>query len=82
MDKSKLSAIAVAVFVATGLAACSSGFETKILPSPDPTTPALTDAFFSFVSGIVSSSAEDSEPKDIASVVATAPEDKEPEPLS
>lgn len=82
MDKTKLSAIAFAVFVAAGLAACSSGSETKILPAPDPTAPSLVDTFFAAVSGIVSASAEDAEPKDIAAIVATAPEDKEPEPLS
>ena len=82
MDKFKLRTIAVAVIAAAGLAACSSGSETKILPAPDPTAPLLIDTFFAAVSGIVSASTEDAEPKDIASIVATAPEDKEPEPLS
>ncbi|WLI91336.1 hypothetical protein Q4S45_09525 [Massilia sp. R2A-15] len=82
MDKSKLSAIAVAVLAAAGLAACG-GTETTIFPVPDPTqtTPAA-DAFFSVVSGIVSTTSEDGLPKDpIDTIVATAPEDTQPEPV-
>ena len=81
MDKFKLRTIAIAVIATAGLAACSSGSETKILPAPDPTAPLLTDAFFSAVSGMVSSTSEDAEPKDISSIVATTSEDTEPVPL-
>lgn len=76
MKKSELSAIALAVFAAAGLAACGGGGETKIFPAP------VIDSFFAAVSGIVSTTSEDGSPKDpIDAIAVTAPEDKEPEPL-
>jgi type IV pilus biogenesis protein CpaD/CtpE len=87
--RGRLPAVATAVAalaVAATLASCSNhdddngGAKPPVAETPTPPV-ATTDAFITYVSQLVATQDETSEPASVDGVAATAPENTEPQPL-
>ena len=84
--RGRLPVLALALALAATLGAChhsdddDMGSKPPVAETPNP-PPAMTDAFFAYVSQIVATASDTAEPASTDGVTATAPEDTEPQPL-
>jgi hypothetical protein len=77
--------LAAALALTLALGACHHSDDDRPTPGPVGGTPnpppAMTDAFFAYVSQIVAAFSDTAEPASLEGVTVTAPDDTEPQPL-
>lgn len=84
--RGRLPVLALGLALAMALGAChhgdddDMGSKPPVAETPNP-PPAMTDAFFAYVSQIVATASDTAEPGSTDGATATAPENTEPQPL-
>lgn len=68
------------LIIALALAGCGGSGGGRVELPPAQTEPQI-DAFFAIVSGVVSTSSDDGDAKDVDAMAATSPDGSEPETL-
>jgi hypothetical protein len=86
-NRGRLPVLAAALALAVLLGACHHSGDDKDKPTPGPVgetpnpPPAMTDAFFAYVSQAVATFSDTAEPASLEGVTVTAPDNTEPQPL-
>jgi hypothetical protein len=84
-NRGRLPVLAAALALALTLGACHHSDDDRPTPGPVGETPnpppAMTDAFFAYVSQVVATFSDTAEPASTDGVTVTAPDNTEPQPL-